>query len=327
MKERYAKKVPLFAENAQKIKKSFPWQNALMKRTAALFYAAAGKEVDVDAIKRSMELLRASTGLFSAFRGNAAMSVATLLSLSDDPQGQLLNTLSVYALLREAKFASSDFLAMAAFTIAAGADPQNHADAVKRARAFYDAMKRAHPFLTGQDDAIFAAMLGLSDIGLAEGEARMERLFAALKPEFGSGGGTQALAQILTLAGESDEAVKRLFALRDAFGEKKLRFDKGFSLPSLGVLSLLGAGAEEVVSDTFGIFDFLKGQKGFGFWTTTKQELMIFAAALVAMEQAEEGILAAALSVSVANIMIAQQAAVMAAVAASSAGAVAASSH
>lgn len=55
-------------------------------------------------------------------------------------------------------------------------------------------MKNDHRFLTGQDDYIFSAMLGLSDIDVTQGVARMERFFQTLRPEFHTGGGVQALA-------------------------------------------------------------------------------------------------------------------------------------
>lgn len=69
MKEPYTARLVLFAQNAQSIKKEFPWQNALVSRLAALLYTTEDKVADEGAIRASYELIKENTGLFSSFRG------------------------------------------------------------------------------------------------------------------------------------------------------------------------------------------------------------------------------------------------------------------
>jgi hypothetical protein len=230
--------------------------------------------------------------------------------------------------LKKEHFMASDFLAVAAYQIAAHADFSDYTRIAERARAFYEGMKKQHFILTGQDDTIFAAMLGLSDVDVPTGLSRMEQLYIDLKPEFLSGTGVQALTQVLVLSGKSAEAETRVLALRDSFRANGVRLDKIYTLSSLGVLSLLPEDIGTIAGDVSDAYAYLRTQKGFGSWTVTKQELLLLSAGLVAFDyadQAKKGIIGTAISTSIANIIIAQQTAIAAA-AASSAAAGAASS-
>jgi len=129
-------------------------------------------------------LVKENTGVFSTFRGNMSLCIAALLSLSADPQGLFDEVLKVYDLMKEAKLRASDYLVVAAYQVAAQTEPANYQNAVDRARAFYDGMKARHFFYTSQDDYIFAAMLGLSDLDVETGTERIEQLYNHLKPEF-----------------------------------------------------------------------------------------------------------------------------------------------
>ncbi len=320
-------RLDLFAENAQAIRREFPWRDAMLSRLAAFLCAAQGKDAEPKAIRACHALIKEQTGLFSSFRGNSAMTVATLLSLGDDRAGLLGGALEVYRGMKEARFGASDYLVIAAFQIAANAPPAEYARRIERTKAFYDGMKRDHRLLTGQDDYIYAAMLGLSDIDVTAGVERIERLYQSLRPEFHSGAGTQALAQVLVLGGDGD-STQRVLTLRDALRSRGLKLDRAYTLSSLGVLALLAQDADALAEQIADTSELLRRKKGFGPWSVTGQERLLFCAGLVAMDsvdRAKDGILQATLSTSITNIVIAQQAA-MAAAAAASASAAASSS-
>ncbi|MEK4472326.1 DUF4003 family protein [Paenibacillus sp. FSL R7-0048] len=324
MKEQYPARLELFADNAQRIKKAFPWQNAMVNRLAALLYAVEDKVADDEAIRASYELIKESTGIFSQFRGTSVISIAALLSLSDEKETLLANTLAVYDLMKEAKFRASDYLVVAAYQIAANETSDQYQRTVERAKLFYDSMKAKHRFLTGQDDYIFSAMLGLSDIDVESGVDRMEQLYVTLKPEFMSGNSVQALTQVLVLGEEALQAADRVLALRDAFRAQGIRLDKEYTLSSLGVLSLLPCNKEDIVTDVSETYEFLRTKKGFGNWSIGKQELLLLSSALVAfrsVEDVQNGVLTTMLSTNITNIVIAQQAALAGAAAASAAAA------
>ncbi|QSF45657.1 DUF4003 family protein [Paenibacillus tianjinensis] len=329
MNAQFEARLELFAQNTQAVKKAFAWKSGQINRLAALLYTAENKTVDVDAIRRSSDLIKSTTGPFSTFRGNLSVCIAAMLSLSGGKEALLANTLHVYDLLKGLKFRASDYLVVAAYQIAAHTTPDQYERTAERARHFYDSMKANHRFLTGQDDYIFSAMLALSDLEPERGTARMEQLYAELKPEFLSGNSVQALTQVLVLGEDTPEAAARVLALRDAFRSRNIRLDKEYTLSSLGVLSLLPAGHETLVQNISDTYESLRTKKGFGSWSITKQELLLLSAALVAYKQIDElknGVLTTALSTSLTNIVIAQQTAIAVA-ATSSAAAASSASH
>ena len=320
MKEGLQNKAVLLAQNAQSVKQEFKWQHAMTIRLAALQYTLEGKAVDCDKIRRCLDLIKGTTGIFSSFRGNMVLCIAAMLSLSDDPGRLFEHTVSVYGELKKAKFRASDFLAVAAFQIASAADASDYSRIVDRAREFYKGMKALSWFNTGQDDYIFSAMLGLSDLDVQSGTESIEQLYQRFKPEFWPGSSVQALAQVLVLSGECDTAISRILTLKDAMKYQRIRLDRAYTLPALGVLALLPVDTDTLVQDIREAQAFLRTQKGFGHLSVSKQPLLLFASAIVAFAYAEDiknGVIAASVSTSIASIVIAQQAAMIAAMSAS----------
>ena len=333
MKQELQEKLNLFAINSQIIKNDFKWQDILTKKLAALLYALDNKPIDSEFIRESHNLIKSNTGIFSTFRGNMSMCVAAMLSLKENREELFEQTLSVYEMMMKIKFRTSDYLVVAAYEIASAAKPEDYPRTVARARAFYDGMKAKGYFRTGQDDYIFAAMLGLSDIDIITGTDRIKQLYRQLKPEFRSGNSVQALAQILVLGGESNASAERVLLLNEELKNKKIQLDKEHTLPSLGVLALLPANVQTIVNDIEEAQAFLKTQKGFGSLSATKQELLLFSAAMVAsayMGEAADDLpgspVKASVTTSIASILIAHQAVMTAVILASTTAAAASSS-
>lgn len=324
----YQERLALFADNSRQTNKLFKWRSVQVNRLAALLFALEDRAVEGDELHNSYALIKDSTGPFSMFRGNSAISISALLSLTQDPKHILTQTMEVYDLMKEIKFRTSDYLVVAAYQIAAHTQPDQYKYTVERAKAFYDRMKQSRRFQTSQDDYIFASMLALSGADVESCGNRMDRLYEALKPQlpFRSGNSIQALTQVLAL-GESDEttSVSRVLELRDIFREQGLRMDKEYTLPSLGILSLLPSEIESITTDIVESYNYLRTEKGFSGWSITQPELLLLCAALVASEHLKNArggtLLTTAAATSITNIVIAQQTALAmaAAIAASSA--------
>ena len=309
------KKLDLFAANAQTMKKEFKWRAPLTGRLAALLYAFEAKPVDCAAIRECNAIIKSNTGFFSMFRSNMSLSVAAMLSMKENPGELFAQTQTVYDMMKNAKFRASIYLAIAAYEIAANAAPENYQNIVIRAKAFYDGMKANGFFRTGTDDYIFAAMLGLSDIDVKEGTQRIDKLNKQLSRDFSPGNSVQMLAQILVLGGEPNPAIDRLYQLKDELKSKKMRFDKRFTLSSLGLFALLSVDINNLVQDIEDTHTFLRKQKGFSKFTIPKQTLLLLTAAIVASSYAKEentGVLSTSISTNIAGIIIAQQTVMMA---------------
>lgn len=325
MDSTYQARLAMFVGNYQLAKTAFFWKSTLSKRLAALLFTAEGRTLDAQAIRQSEKMIKENTGLFSSFRGNSVLTVATMLALADNSRERLKETLLVYDLLKAARFYASDYLVVAACLIATQSEPGRFALAVSKARAFYDAMKSAHRFLTGQDDHIYAAMFGLSDLDVQSGIEQSEILYQDLKVEFFHKNSLQAMATVLMLGGKNRDSIRRVSALKQAFRDRQLKMDQEYTLTSLGVLSLLPQDDLTIVDSVQSTYDFLRRQPGFGPWSVSRQELLLYSAALFSFASADQinkGLLAGTISTSIASIIIAQQtAAVIAATSAATAAA------
>lgn len=114
------------------MKTEFKWRKALIRRLSSLLYAFEDKPVDCAAIRECHALIKNCVGIFSVFRGNMAL----LLSLKENREEFFAQTKAVYGMMKDVKFLPSDYLAVAAYEIAANADPSNYEDIGLRARAF-----------------------------------------------------------------------------------------------------------------------------------------------------------------------------------------------
>ena len=300
----------MFAENWQVIRKEFRWHNSSTKRLAALLYAIDNKSINCLAIKDCLSLIKSNTGIFSTFRGNMALCIATMLSLKENRDELFWRTITVFEMLRKEKYRVSDYLAVAAYEIAVNAKPEEYQQIVIRTRAFYNRFKASGFLLRCADHHIFFAMLGLSDINIENGTDKIELLCRRFKSDFSPRKSVQKLVYTLLLGGESDRIVSRVLDLRNALKNRKIRFDKIHTLPSLGILALLPMDIDTIVRDLEDAVTFLKTQKGFGLFSITKQELLLFAAGIVASVYAEEiknDLIATSTATSIASIIIAQQ--------------------
>lgn len=318
-----------FTENTALLRGTYRWQNDMVLRLCAFLYTAHDRRVDLDGFQESRALIKKDTGPFSMFRSSSVLSVAAIVALAPNREECFAKTLAYYSAFKEKRFSASEFLALAACQCAQYAPEGDVYTLAARARAFYEGMRQAHWFLTGQDDVIFTAMLALSPLDVEEGLTRIEENYRFFKPVFHSGMGVQALSQTLVTGGAQDGVRERVLALYKTFRQKKLRFDRQYCISSLGVLALLPASADDIAGQVAETFWRLRTQKGFGPWSVTKQELLLLSSGLVALdslEQAKSGVLNTALNSSVISLVIAQQTAIAAAAAASASAAASSSS-
>lgn len=301
----------MFAENTKRAKDGIKLEPVEARRVAALIYTLKGRPFDIDAVKRSRNLMKSSTGVFSALRGNMSTCIATMLSLNGNPKLQFDHTVEVYDMMKNAGFWRSDFLAVAAYLVAESASPEDYQPIVNRMRSFYEEMKSLHVFNTGSDDIIFAAILALSDKDTRHSVRSVELLYQRLGPEFLAKNSVLALAQILAAGDMSDQAAAdRVLALRSAFKAHKVPMDKAYTIPSLGILALLPGDVNTIVQDVAEAQVHLRAQKGYGALSVSKQELLLFAVAITASgytEGVEGGLVTATVSTSIINIIISAQ--------------------
>ena len=317
MEQTINEKVELFVENTNSAKNAFRWDFDQTKRLIALLYARENRQIDCQAIKDARQLVKRNTGILSSFRGNISLFFAALLALSGEPETVLNKSIDVFNLLRQERMKNSDFLVIAAYEIASQTETVRFNEVVVRTAQFYEGLSDRRFFLSDQDDYVFAAMLALSDIELTSGLQRIESIYQKLWGEFKGRNSVQNMSQILALGGLDLVCTDRVLRLRDAFRKQHIKLDKPHTLSSLGVLAMLPIEVETIVNDVDEVQKKLRQSKGFGRFTVSTDELLLFATAIVSgnyARQLSDNTLSATLATSIANIILVQQALMIASI-------------
>ena len=310
MNENLQQKLELFVSNVNGIKKSFPWQEPMVKRLASLIYALEGQEMNATAVVKQHRTIKDSVSAFSTFRGNLSVLIAAMLSLAKNPRERFADTQEVYRLLKAEKFRTSDYLVAAAYEIASQANRADFPAVIRRMREIFLAMRSNNRFLIGADDYIYAAMLALAGLDADDAAEKVRRMYELLRADFPfltSRSCLLHLAQIMVLGERKEQCVSNLIHMNRILREHKIRLDKSMVLPSLGVLAAFVNDPHKLAAEITASVNFIRTQKGFGAFSVMSQEINMYAVALISTNH----LAATATSTMVTNLLIAQQTAMM----------------
>ena len=79
MKAVYEEKVKKMIQHYEDMRKSFKWENDMVRHLVALTYTMKGKRLDLISIKEMNDYIKEKTGLFSPFRGHMMFALSGLL--------------------------------------------------------------------------------------------------------------------------------------------------------------------------------------------------------------------------------------------------------
>ena len=270
-----------FIEKRDIIKAAFPMESSYMYPVCASVFANKETVADVDHIKKCHLLLKENVGVFSNFRGVSRPVTVSMLAADDEPEARLESALKAYTSLKK-HFMSGYYLPLAAMILSGDAEEASFADTAARTREIYDLMRKEHPFLTSEEDIVYALLFALSDGRSADAITEMERIYTALKKKFHSANAVQALSHVLALCdGKADEKCERTAALFDALKENKLRYGTNYELATLGVLAMLPVSKDEIVKDMLEVNEFLSSQKGYGAFLGFSKNIRLMHAAMI----------------------------------------------
>ncbi len=321
MRDSLNDKCRLFIENRDAFKAAFPWENGYFYPICTSFFVDRGRVADVERLKECRKILKNRVNAFSNFRSQAELSIVAMLAVCDDPGEKLDETIMIYRALKE-HFWSSEYLPVAAMILSESVESEKRSEICERARRIYGLMKKEHPFLTSSEDSVFAVMLALSERSDDEIVRETETCYNILKEKFFDRNAVQSLSHVLALAddgirtsGDKCRDVARLF---DMLKAKKHKYGTGYELATLGVLATLPCGLDETLNDLIAVSDFLKAQKGYGFFGLAREQRMMHAGMIVTAERmgGSSAMQGAAVG-STLSLIAAQQAATCAAIAAS----------
>lgn len=324
--------VDRFIETRDAVRAAFRMENEYIYPVCAQIFLAADKPVEIEQLERCKALVKSSTSVFSSFRGNVKLPLLCMLAAGDDPEERWDRTRRYYALLKES-FYGSEYLALAAMLLSDAVQEEDVPALAARGKGLYQRMKKEHPFLTGQEDSVFALLLSQSARSDDELIEDMERCYALLKERFPSGNGLQAASHVLALSSEIPvDKTFRMIGIFNAIEEAGGKYGKDWQLPILAALSLGQRFQEDLAGELLEIDALLSKRKGYkGVFGLDRRARSMHAAMLLSLQHEAEPkqpveLVGAAAQQATLAIIAAQQA-LMCAVVASSAASSAATSH
>lgn len=322
-------RVDLMSENFYLLKKNFKWDNGLINHFSALIHSINDKTPDVDKIKEIKDYIKAETNFTSYFRGNTSSILATLLSSEEDYRSLFKTTLEVYEQLKSNNFKRGLYLPLTSYTIAKEITFDTLDYRISRMREFYNNMKEKHFWLTSDNDYIFAAILGISDLDVNETNIKMETCYKLLNNKgLSKGNDLQTLSHILALGAE-DEDVKctRAIELYESMAKEKCKLHYS-ALSSLGVLTLIGCEAS-IAKEIKEVYEYINSKPGYGLFSIDKTSLVMLSTMVISsfyVDNIKKGVIETTLMNSISSIILAQQQAAIAVACAAGAAAAASSS-
>ena len=317
-----------FIEARDAIRAAFKMESEYIYPVCAQIFLAADRPVEAEQLERCKALVKSTTGPFSNFRGNVRLPLLCMLAAGDEPEARWERTQRCYALLKESFF-SSQYLALAALLLGDGAKEEDLPALAARGKGLFQRMKQEHPFLTGQEDSMFALLLAespRSDDALIED---MEACYTLLDQRFPKGDGLQTASHVLALSDDAPERkVERMLSLFDGIEAAGGKYGKDRQLPILAALSLSDGSEEALVADMLELNGLLSQEKGYkGVFGLDKRTRMMHAAMLLSLPDRQTDLVNAAAQQTTLAMIAAQQALMCAVVASSAASTATASSH
>lgn len=275
-------KCDLLVKNRKTITDVFSWDSTLMSLATAALYTSAGLVADKNQLKECETIVKAKTGAFSEFRGNAKVPLICKMALSGHPEKYFENVETIYKLLNKSKWIGSEYKILAAITICDHVEESEYEVIVNKTNEIYSCMKQEHKWLTSDEDTPFAAILAVSGMDVDKLIKEMELNFAILKKTFHDSNAVQSLSHILALNEQSaEEKCAKVESIFNELKAMKHRFGSGYELATLGTLIMLDMEENQIANLITEVDDYLKGQKGFGDFVLGSTERRLYAAQLV----------------------------------------------
>ncbi len=283
MKNEVQRRCELLAENRQLISKVALLENTLVMATAAASFAEKDKTVDIDSFKENLKLLKKKQNMLSELRGHNELILASKMSLIENPEEYIDAVISVYDRFQKGKFLGSSFRALAAITICDAGRADDADSIIEKTNELLKGMRNAHPFLTTDEDTCLAVLLAMTDRSTEEILTELETSYQNVKSNFAfHENAAYSLSQVLTsFDGDPEEKAEKALSIFNAFKESGEKYGKEHTLASLGVLINIDMNAKDLVSEIIEVADYLKEEKGFGFWHMDKATRLMFGTLIV----------------------------------------------
>ena len=272
------------ADNMEVLKQSVHLEPDRMVLAGASILTCRGMRADRGVIDECAKILKDNTGALSEYRGMIRVPLMCKMAASGTPEHYIRCVQEIEDLIRHTpkiRHASKIYRILAAMTVQDHSAEQTASETVDRMRALYMDMKNEHPWLTGEEDLPFAALLSASGKSPQKLTDDTEACFSILRNHFKSGNVRQTLSHVLALSDEEPE--EKCLRAADLAGElKRIGHRIGTDRESviLGAAALTGVSAPDMAQDIAEADEYLKQKKGFGNISAGTQQRRMFAGLL-----------------------------------------------
>lgn len=237
-----------------------PLERDILYPVCASVFCAADAEFDLAKFKSGMSLIKENPKMLSSFRSTVRPLIASLMSVSGDPGGEMAQYLECYEIMRK-YFTNSEHLALLSMLFTKIVPIEKAEEYIKRGRQIYDRMKREHRILTTKENIAFAVMLAFSeksDDALIED---MEASYKLLKHRDAKNS-MQSVSHVLAMSdGKPEDKCAKFMELYDTMLQKGKKYGKRYELAMLAAMSIADFDSSEIICDVSDIEAFLAQHK------------------------------------------------------------------
>ena len=293
------------AENREVIRRAVRLESDRMILAGAAVLTCRGVRADGDVIDECRKILKANCGAFSDYRGMIQVPVLCRMAVSGTPEYYLQSVQQIEELIRRTpkiRNTSKVYRILAAMSVQEHGGMRSAAETVERIQALYTDMKSEHPWLTGEEDLPFAALMAVSERDVQGMADDAEACYSILRNNFRDGNVRQTLSHVLSLSDEEPEIkCMRAADLSDALKRCGHRVSTDRESVILGAASLTGVPSDRMAEAIVCADEYLKQKKGFGNLSVGTQQRRMFAGllAICSMDPEAGGIAAVSAAVAV----------------------------
>ena len=240
----------------------YPLDREILYPVCANAFCAADKEFELDKFTDSLSLIKGSQQMLSSFRSTLRPLIASLMSVSEDPQAEMDRFLECYELLKK-YFKNSEHLALLSPLLVRIASAEEAESYINRGRQLYDRMKKEHRILTTKEDIAFAVMLAFSEKSDDELIEDMEQSYRILK-KCADNNSIQTVSHVLAMAsGTPEEKCAKFSELYNSMHKKGRKYGKHYELAMLAALTIADFSSADIINDIIDVEAFLDKHKAF----------------------------------------------------------------
>lgn len=273
-----------YIENRNVIKETYKLENQYMISVAASIAASKKIILTKEKLKEASELVDSKTGILSSFRGNVKLALIAILATHENPTEYMTRIAQIYNMAKK-EWLGSEYLVVASAVLAEIIKNDEEVEKViARGKALYKKMRKEHPILTSDEDAIYACLMAISEKDdetlIEEMEACFRYIKAEMRPDENA---LQTLTHVLTIApGNYADKCDKVLNLYKAIKDKGRRYSKHHELSVLGSLAVtMTDSLDSVVNDIMDIDNFLSSQKGYGILSIDKKTRLMHSCMLL----------------------------------------------